>query len=111
MTAVLIAFLYERLNEDEQTANQWHHIECDIHVAGLADLAMAAAVPGAICDCAGPARTLAEIDAKRRLLDYIADLESKALDGNWWNIDRDLPLQLLAIAYRDHPDYQEKWTP
>jgi hypothetical protein len=58
-----------------------------------------------------PARVLAETAAKRRMLAYLVELENKALDGNWWNLDRDLPLKLLALPYAHHPGYQKDWAP
>jgi hypothetical protein len=59
----------------------------------------------------GPARVLREVESKRRLLDYLVDLENKALDGNWWNLDTVEPLRLLALPFADRPGYREDWRP
>lgn len=58
-----------------------------------------------------PARVLREVEAKRRMVDYLTDLDDKASDNNWWNLDTDLPFKLLAQPYADHPDYRAEWSP
>lgn len=55
------------------------------------------------CDCQMLVRTLAEVEAKKRLVRFIADLESYA--------DRDGALRTLAAVYADHPDYRSEWAP
>lgn len=135
----LVTFLRARLDIDEQVAREalageWRNASTSSHyedAAGPSEAVFTAlpdagltvvARTGARGDRAAmvnaehiarhdPARVLAEVDAKRRLLDYMVDLESKALDGNWWNLDRDLPFQLLALPYADHPDYRPEWAP
>lgn len=59
-----------------------------------------------------PIRVLAEVDAKRRLLDDLdrlldnpADLPSGALPAMVQVV------RLLALRYADHPDYRETWRP
>lgn len=54
-----------------------------------------------------PARVLAEVEAKRRIVD-LCDTETPETGG--------LPLairtlRLLALPYADHPDYDEAWRP
>jgi Family of unknown function (DUF6221) len=53
-----------------------------------------------------PARVLAECEAKREII--------KAADevgrGTGW-ITTQTFLQLLALPYADHPDYQQEWRP
>lgn len=54
-------------------------------------------------------RWRAEVDAKRRLLDWLVDCENKALDGNWWNLDVEAAIKLLALPFADRPGYQGDW--
>ncbi len=60
-----------------------------------------------------PARVLAECEAKRRIVELLAED---------WRISREklppgladhepLLLRLLALPYTDHPDYREEWRP
>ncbi len=48
-----------------------------------------------------PARTLQEIEAKRRMLKEL-DLTSQTQQHL---------LKLLALPYADHPDYRQEWKP
>jgi hypothetical protein len=122
VTADLAGFLRARLDEDEQTARhafgdhnddgpEWTEVSSgalstgyELH--GIGDSAITRHM-----ERWDPKRTLAEVDAKRRLLDYLVDLESKALDGDWWNLDTSLPLRLLALPFAAHPDYLPEWAP
>jgi hypothetical protein len=59
-----------------------------------------------------PARVLAECEAKRRIVKLCADIEGKAVEGNWWNLqEHEAILAALALPYADHPDYREEWRP
>jgi hypothetical protein len=60
-----------------------------------------------------PARVLAEVEAKRRLLkqfrlrgDSVRAVVQPSTGGVW-----DDMLRLLALPYADHPDYREEWRP
>ena len=66
-----------------------------------------------------PARVLAEVDAKRRIL---ADLTTRRLDpsepdGGWEAADAETDgmassvVRLLALPYADRPGYREEWRP
>ncbi|TXS23100.1 hypothetical protein EAO70_04830 [Streptomyces sp. adm13(2018)] len=111
----LIAFLRARLDDAAAESQQWHQLECEVHVhlTGAAPSVLAATsflqdVPGAVCDCGGPARVLAEVDAKRRRLELLADAIHRGHD------DYDIATELLpleALPYADHPDYQDTWRP
>lgn len=74
-----------------------------------------------------PARVLAEVDAKRRLLDEILWYESMQ-DGDCGcghgpdaiaagecklggGPDRITAFRILALPYAAHPDYQDAWRP
>ncbi|MCA1223440.1 hypothetical protein [Streptomyces sp. 8L] len=68
----ILAWLETAVVEAASNADRWHDRECDVHLIGLADVAdmlMAAEVPGAVCDCAGPASVLRRCAADRKLLE------------------------------------------
>jgi hypothetical protein len=58
-----------------------------------------------------PARVLAEVEAKRRIVEmgasYVPELEHG--DNGEWALDA--TLRLLALPYADHPDYRQEWRP
>lgn len=113
----LVEFLTARLDEDEQAAmrvkSNWRQIgETGVIVASDGGYAE---------ECANgnwtgiaehivrhdPARVLAEVDAKRQLIDWVLK----------WPMRPHLPssvdgvLERLALPYADHPDYNEAWRP
>ena len=107
----LVQFLRAQLDREAARATGWHDLECDIHehldaglLAQIAAARMLEEVPGAVCDCGGPARVLAEVDAKRRMIDDV-----------WGGPDHDdmwtHHLRLLALPYADRPDYRDTWRP
>ena len=70
----LLAYLDSAITKAAGDANRWHDIECDVHAIGLTDLAdllMAAEVPGAVCDCTGPASVLRRCAADRKLVESL----------------------------------------
>lgn len=123
MTADLVEFLRARLDEDQagaQTAGSesWFR---DTFLQGTV----------AVCDSTGdpivydegsmeeahvqhiarwnPARVLAEIDAKRRIIDHLvwaAEPGHTVYAG-----PAGVMLRWLAIPYRDHPDHRPEWAP
>lgn len=60
-----------------------------------------------------PARVLAEVDAKRRIIDHLEyELADHGADNPWWYDGKLLPiLSWLALPYREHPDYRPEWAP
>ena len=111
MTTDLINFIRARLDEDHATADA---------AAGdsTARLLSWVEITDDDTDRAeehierwSPERVLTEIDAKRRMLEYAIDLEAKALDGNWWNLDYEIPFKILALPYATHPAYRAVWRP
>jgi len=56
-----------------------------------------------------PARVLAEVGAKRQIVELeiclACHVESQPCDH------RDATLRLLALPYADHPDYRQEWRP
>lgn len=114
----LIEFLRARLDEDQRTADaaaeesgvDWYYgndavrarREDDMIATGSQDILE----PGYGKHIArhDPARVLADIEAKRRII-----------DDTWGGPDHEdmwlHHLRLLAAVYADHPDYREKWRP
>jgi len=67
---------------------------------------------GGPCDCGVPGRRLAEIEAKRRLLDWLDRLDDGITDVNWWSApSTNTARQLLALPYAGRPGYREEWRP
>jgi hypothetical protein len=56
-----------------------------------------------------PARVLAEVDAKRQMLDWLA--ESELSDGTTWSFNGDELLKLLALPYADRSGFREEGRP
>jgi hypothetical protein len=61
------------------------------------------------------ARALAEVEAKRRILDLVPDIQ-EAEDTARQDYGRDAKaairlVQLLALPYADRPGYLEQWQP
>lgn len=146
----LIAFLTARLDEDEQiakvaTTGPWRH-NPDKHWrkpgTSWFEEAVFAGPDGKEATCVAgtgetddpqsladakhiarhdPARDLADVAAKRKLIEYITSpqhLCPKPQDDEnyWWEggerVYRPIPcgcLRALAAPYADHPDYREEW--
>ncbi|MFE4691250.1 DUF6221 family protein [Streptomyces sp. NPDC056749] len=54
-----------------------------------------------------PARTLADVEAKRRLIDWVLRWPMRPAPPSSVNG----VLELLALPYADHPDYRKDWRP
>lgn len=96
----LTDFLLVRIAEDESRAGEHHHLICF--------------APGVICNCAYPARVLAECEAKRRIVSHCDLLIRGPEFGHFTESDGDSGrtiLRALALPYADHPDYREEWRP
>ena len=58
-----------------------------------------------------PARALAEVDAKRRIIAEHHPVDPcDAHDASFQTVECDT-LRLLALPYADHRDYREEWRP
>ncbi|MFE9391674.1 DUF6221 family protein [Streptomyces sp. NPDC006784] len=136
MTVDLVAFLRERLDEDAQAAKhaatrEPHGASWNVTDSDGSEVRAASGVgvvrrtwPYAATHIArhDPARVLAEVDAKRRIVSkceehmqldretFEAEKEParslSSLRAAYWDACRD-----LASAYADHPDYYEEWRP
>lgn len=58
-----------------------------------------------------PARVLAEVDAKRRIVEKCAAVQDGLRDDFTADWLADDVLELLALPYAGHPDYREEWRP
>jgi Family of unknown function (DUF6221) len=116
----LVEFLRARLDEDGQAArvaksdDYWHAWHESTLAAWQFKDDVAAYVTKLV-----PTRELAEVDAKRRIVDWCEGaIEAGEIKPNsTWNDDAagaevgEHVLQLMALPYADHPDYDPKWAP
>ncbi|RSS59771.1 DUF6221 family protein [Streptomyces sp. WAC01280] len=127
----LIAFLRARLDEQEGRARalpvgpwQWRTIESgaqyDELVGPTGESVLVSSDTENYCSWISrhdafdaylqdiqPARVLAEVDAKRRILTAYENYDNDAPE-------LDVPesvLRMLALSYADHPDYKGAWRP
>ena len=126
MTADLAEFLRARLDEDERAAlnappGPWHYdrkrftVTCDgypvaswRHEGKLTDGSPLLDRTGEYMERFDPARVLAEVDAKRRIVDEHHPVDPcDAHDAEMKTVSCDT-LRLLALPYADHPDYREE---
>ncbi|MFD8254950.1 DUF6221 family protein [Streptomyces werraensis] len=129
----LVRWLGVQLDADKARAAQWHDLECSIHehqegglLKAVAALEVYGEVPGAVCDCGGPARVLREIDAGRQLLALHLPTPYQDEGDRWpgcttcsWRDEMDdlqvrypcKTVRLLALPYADRPGYREEWRP
>ncbi|MFJ2870599.1 DUF6221 family protein [Streptomyces sp. NPDC087298] len=113
----LAAFLRDRLDEDVAKADTWHDLECDIHahlddglLSAIATSRMLEEVPGAVCDCGGPVRVRAEVEAKRELLRQYEHLKDDVMPDDLTGVWAfEAVLRAFALPYADH--YREEWRP
>ena len=123
MSAVddLIAFLRARLDEDEAVARKadmpgihprgpWDQ-HGDRRIEDARGYVVAQARPESSEHIArwDPARVLAEVEAKRKLIElYLMTYETSTLDSDAWTIMKDA-MRTLTQPYANHPDYRPEW--
>lgn len=107
-------FLAARLDEAAASAAGVHLEDCNMVARFATDRE---------CDCAGAAFVLADIAAKRRIIEVAAEIDRK-IDAEWGGVreanelwadgggyeGREV-LKLLTQPYAGHPDYREDWRP
>jgi len=100
MTALTLAdFLRARLGEDEAVAREF--VACEYSgVDAWGEGADHFFEGGA----GSPARVLADVEAKRR----IVEREANSLTPTTWR--RELVLRDLASVYAQHPEYRQEWA-
>ncbi len=127
MTGDLVEFLRARLDEDYEVAQRegTHRDGSPIDAAWWARVAGDA--DSTLVEMFSPARVLAEVEAKRAMLD---EHQPNAEPYSWVKCSRCVEtmagryqedwepqkypcrtLRLLALPYADHPDYREEWRP
>jgi len=111
----VVEFLRARMGEDEAVAREF--VACEYSgVDAWGEGADHFFEGGA----GSPARVLADVEAKRRLVEH-ADTVSgmdQQIEGEWgtrgsvpWNEDEGVRiLRLLALPYASHPDYRQEWA-
>lgn len=131
----LVDWLRARLDDDEQVARAatpgpWR-VNAITRIVTDAEVANPEVVAGSRWGCEGdvfrtdadavhiarhdPARVLAEVAAKRRILNELLP-QLRANDEcvtSQWDADSDTAgdlLRLLALPYADHPDYDPDWA-
>ncbi|WP_043493757.1 DUF6221 family protein [Streptomyces viridosporus] len=122
----LVRWLDEQLTEDERivraaTPGPWvankHEYGAEVYTEGGEGVALDHDAGGVGWDDADfiaehdPTRALREIDAKRRLLEWLEQKNQWALDNNLWSWDDEEALRLLALPYAARPGYKESWRP
>lgn len=124
----LVQFLRARLDDSAAGAGQWHDLECDIHthlagglVASVAASRMLAEVPGAVCDCGGPARVLERVRLSRNLLrryeaartslerSRMPGVDMARMEGRVSGLET--AVRNAGEEYADHDDYRPEWRP
>lgn len=131
MTDDLVQFIRDRLDEDEQVARlapgpSWERRDIrsddgtfvfeeyvavgdpDRSTVVLSDVD-AEVLPFVLRHA--PARVLADIEAKRRLANDMADVVGGDYIDDGEPVLAEWVLLLLALPFADHPDYRKEWRP
>jgi Family of unknown function (DUF6221) len=101
----LITWLRAQLDDDERDAPMRHRLTCDYAPSDGAEP----------CSCALPDLTLAEIDAKRRIVAMHLPEPMGYIEADRCPQCR-LPwpcetMRLLALPYADREGYRDEWRP
>ncbi|WP_329616460.1 DUF6221 family protein [Streptomyces brevispora] len=123
MTADLVQFLRDRLDEDEQAARacpgdgEWTAWALEVYGPDLSDEVRTHAARH------DPARVLREVETKQRIVDRHTPHsmgKCRTCERPHWGVqvcdhcERAAPcpdLRDLAAAYADHPEYRPEWRP
>lgn len=114
MSNDLITFLRARLDEDERLAKECERLGVAEPGGALYEYVQTPfnehAAARELADHFGPARVLAEVAAKRGIIDryehYRAHVAEYASVATYAHV-----LRVLAQPFAGHPDYREEWKP
>lgn len=108
----LATWLRAQLAEDEREINR-HPDGNDDFLGGDLVATEEQNYPAAPYLAMSKTRALAELDAKRRILDHVErELSDPGGDNPYWYEDKmSSVLRLLALPYADRPGYREEWRP
>ncbi len=121
-TEALVEFLRARLDEDERRARDarpgpWSltgHPDEVVLYSGPDEVMRGPLRDGAHIAHHNPARVLAEVDAKRRIVELCAEEDGGVEIGVGVSPEQWLAqsvLRLLAEVYADRPGYRQEWRP
>jgi hypothetical protein len=108
----LVAFVRRCLDDDEYTADEWHRNDCRLISWGVAQ---------GWCDCEAKKRVLAEVKAKRQVLEAMEDQAREHLnticndpeaEGRYVQraeFYRQEVARLLAQPYAGQDGWREEW--
>lgn len=102
----LVTWLRAQLDEDEASLDDVHSDSCESRPDP--DGASWVRQHGP-CDCGWPAQLLAEVEAKRALLDAFD--EPTTVDNVAEEEGLCRAVRIIATAYADRPGYLEEWRP
>jgi hypothetical protein len=114
MTDDLVKFLRDRLDETARKAEAakpgpWHADGGSVYASHPTDEVVGYTESAEHIAEHDPARVLAEVDAKRRIIAECVNAYDQDSRGMAWMADQ--VLGMLALPDRDHPDYRQEWTP
>lgn len=118
-----LAWLHERLNEDEEIAGRagahqpdWTY-DRETFTVSSGSYAIAASkdrsgtpindVDGAHIASNDPAAVLRRVESDRRLLAWVVETYGWAAENNLWSYDEWQPLKLMALRYVEVPGFPE----
>jgi hypothetical protein len=118
----LIAFLRQQLDEDERVAREagagsWSRDDTYPDSGGIiSDTGTIVYDEGSPSQPQAehiarwdPARALAEIQAKRRILDWLERWDDRMMNDNYWPWDSTEAVEILAQTYAGRPGWREEW--
>lgn len=104
----MIAFIQERLDEDERDAGLFHELYCPVEPKLRGS--------GIVwCGCPCPRQLLRQVAVRRQIVNtcqqQVAGQRGKT--GRWTvgDVDTRQVLGALAVPYEQHPEWREGWRP
>src|SRR5690349_16544556 len=124
----LVTWLRAQLDEDERVAQAattspwtaWHAAMGNGQIPVAVADQRAGEAPVILCESRpdaehiarhDPAQVLRDVEAKRRILDWLDQVEHIVDLVEVYSIDADDARELLALPYADRPGYRDEWRP